>query len=159
MSRMGNNSVQVEGLMKKLIMPFILSIIVGNLFLFSAYSKNKKKDDSSVTIFYYNNIFGHVHQSSLRFSNSLTTLTCGHPVKVIESRSSELGRSTKAGWNKVVVGPYNGYIYSAFLSIQKPICFQDLYPKFFELFEVDLSDIYYWGRLYDQYLIGKSKVQ
>lgn len=42
----------------------------------------KEGTDDLVGIFYFNQIFGHLHKSATVDSTSLTTLSCGFPVKV-----------------------------------------------------------------------------
>ncbi|MEI8346217.1 MAG: hypothetical protein WCG27_02035 [Pseudomonadota bacterium] len=110
-------------------------------------------------IFYYQNIFGLVHQNPSRYSMSLTTLACGHPVQVYQLSSKE-GKPVYFPEDFVLtkVGPYDGYMPKDYLENSRPNCFQDKFPKFFENFDLELSDLYYCGRLYDHYLLGKSKV-
>lgn len=109
---------------------------------------------------YFRQIFGVVHQNTSRYSNALTTISCNHPVKLIRlidaSGKEVAGNET---WAFVKVGAYEGYLMRENLTKQKNDCFQDRYPKFFDSFEPDLSELYYWGRLYDQYVSGKSKVR
>jgi hypothetical protein len=46
-----------------------------------------------------------------------------------------------------------------YISRRKPECFQDRYPRFFDNVALELSDMYYWGKLFDQYVEGRSKVR
>ena len=103
---------------------------------------------SWAAIKYFNQIYGHVHLNPSQYSESLTTIACAHPVKII----NEL----KGPWVNVTVGAHTGHIRDNFLTSSKPNCFQDRYPKFFSQFEFSLSELYYWGRLSDQYIMGKS---
>lgn len=119
-------------------------------------SNSKKTVKESVKIFYYKNIFGNVHQNPSNYSAALTTITCGHPVKVYLKQSN---LKNNQSWKKVKVGPYTGHIYGGFLIKKRPSCFQDEYPRFFDMFEMDLADLYYWARLYDQYIQGESQVR
>jgi len=136
--------------------------IIVSLMVFSnvdaTYAEAKKE---VVGIFYLKNLFAHLHQNPNRYSASLTTLACGHPIKVLQIRQEGLPAETvfNSSWNYVSVGPYEGYIKASFLSSSKPECFQDKYPKFFDNFDLDLSELYYWGRLSDLYYFGKSKVK
>lgn len=112
----------------------------------------------SIGIYYYNQIFGNVHQNPSRYSNTLTTIACGHPMKVYKV-SSKKGTTIHLDWREVRVGPYLGFMRTEFLDARRPKCFQDKYPKYFDLFEPSLAEIFYWGRLYDQYVRGRSKVR
>jgi hypothetical protein len=110
---------------------------------------------------YFNPIFGHVHRNPSRYSSSLTTISCGHPIKVLKLVPAK-GRPVTVFnkvWHFVKVGPYEGYIDGKYLNEKKPNCFQDRYPKYFDALELDLTELYYWGRLYDQYVFGKSRVK
>jgi len=46
-----------------------------------------------------------------------------------------------------------------YLSAKRPTCFQGKYPKFFDALNLDLAELYYWGRLYDHYIQGETRVQ
>jgi len=91
----------------------------------------------------------------------MTTVACGHPIKVYKIMRKGMPPAIvfNGGWNFVKVGPYDGYLQRKYLSSRRVPCFQDKYPKFFENFDLDLSELYYWGRLYDLYVNGKSKVR
>ncbi|MBL7665045.1 MAG: hypothetical protein JNM93_07920 [Bacteriovoracaceae bacterium] len=108
----------------------------------------------TVGIFYYKNVFGHVHSKSDRTSTSLTNMSCGHPVKVVQYQLS-----TVKGWSLVSVGDVKGYVETRYLDQKRPDCFQNAHPKFFNALNLDLNELYYWGRLYDQYLDGESRIQ
>ncbi|HAZ12053.1 MAG: hypothetical protein A2X86_06625 [Bdellovibrionales bacterium GWA2_49_15] len=116
---------------------------------------------SVIGVFYLKPMFAHLHQNASRYSSSLTTLACGHAIKVLQSTKENTPPEVvfNGSWNLVSVGPYEGYIRSEFLSPTKVECFQDKYTKFFDIFELDLAELYYWGRLYDLYSQGKSKVR
>lgn len=120
-----------------------------------SFAETTSTDEKVVGIFYMTPMFGHVHQSSVRTSASLTTIQCAHPVKVIESSKV----SVSPEWSYVQVAEYRGFIMKQFLSEKKPECFQGKYPKFFDSFNMDLSELYYWGRLYDHYVQGETRVQ
>lgn len=122
---------------------------------FLSFAETTSTDEKVVGIFYMTPMFGHVHQSSVRTSASLTTIQCAHPVKVIESSKV----SVSAEWAYVQVAEYRGFIMRQFLSEKKPECFQGKYPKFFDSLNMDLSELYYWGRLYDHYVQGETRVQ
>jgi len=84
-------------------------------------------------------------------SDSITTIGCGQPLHQYPLDNTV--------WAKIKVGPYVGHIFKSKLSQNKPVCHQDKYPKFFEKMNLSLSDMYYWGRLYDKYVQGQSEVK
>ena len=120
-----------------------------------SFAETTSTDEKVVGVFYMKPLFGHVHQSSVRTSASLTTIQCAHPVKVLESTKV----SVSPEWAYVQVADYRGFIMKQFLSEKKPDCFQGKYPKFFDTLNMDLSELYYWGRLYDHYVQGETRVQ
>ena len=125
------------------------------LFSLLSFAETTSTDEKVVGVFYMKPLFGHVHQTSVRTSPSLTTIQCAHPVKVLESSKV----SVSAEWAYVQVADYRGFILKDYLSERKPDCFQGKYPKFFDTLNLDLQELYYWGRLYDQYIQGESRVQ
>lgn len=130
----------------------ILILLLSSLL---SFAETTSTDEKVVGIFYMKPLFGHVHQSSVRTSASLTTIQCAHPVKVLESTKVSVSRE----WAYVQVADYRGFIMKQFLSEKKPDCFQGKYPKFFDTLNMDLSELYYWGRLYDHYVQGETRVQ
>ncbi len=107
-------------------------------------------DTKVIMVKYLNTPWGHVHQNSSRYSTSLTTVSCGHPLKVIEINK---------GWTKVIAGPYTGFVQDIHLNVKKPECIQDKYPRFFDDLKLEITQMYYWGKLYDQYIEGKSRLK
>ncbi len=126
------------------------SIILTILLQMSAFSKEK-----SIGILYLNRIFGHVHAKPDQFSSSLTTMACGHPVTILKSPRGHHAQD----WFYVRVGDAKGFVHTNFLSEKKELCFQDKYPKFFNALNLDLNELYYWGRLIDHYVEGESRVE
>lgn len=112
-------------------------------------------EEKVVGIYYFNALFGHIHETPLKSSPSLTTIQCGHPLKVIESSKVTVGPE----WHYVNTADYKGFVLKQYLGAKRPDCFQGKYPKFFDGLNLDLSEIYYWGRLRDQMVEGRSKVQ
>jgi hypothetical protein len=111
---------------------------------------------------YFSKIMGNVHQNPSRFSQVMTTITCNHPVKVMKETSKDGKEFILYGednWNLVSVGPYEGYVLTEFLTDKKVECIDEEYSKFFDGLNLDINDMYYWARLYDQYVQGKSKVR
>lgn len=125
------------------------------LLITQARANTVSTDEKVVGIFYFKPIFGHVHQASQRTSASLTTIQCSHPVKVIESSKV----SVSSEWAYVQVADHRGFILKDYLVTKRPECFQGKYPKFFDGLNLDLSELYYWGRLYDHYYHGETRVQ
>jgi hypothetical protein len=120
-----------------------------------SFAESTSTDEKVVGVFYMKPLFGHVHQSSVRTSASLTTIQCAHPVKVIESSKVSISKE----WAYVEVADYRGFVLKQYLSETKPDCLQGKYPKFFDALNMDLSELYYWGRLYDHYIQGETRVQ
>jgi len=145
MSQLGNNPVQVEGITMwwLLLLPSLV------------FADTVATDEKVVGVFYFKPMFGHVHQSAVRTSPSLTTIQCSHPVKVIESSKVSAGSE----WSYVEVADYRGFIMKQFLEEKRPECFQGKYPKFFDAFNLDLAELYYWGRLNDHYVQGETRVK
>jgi hypothetical protein len=125
--------------------------LIPSLVLAETVATNEKV----VGIFYFRPLFGHVHQSMSRTSPSLTTIQCSHPVKVIESSKV----SVAPDWAYVEVADYRGFILKQFLETKRTECFQGKYPKFFDALNLDLAELYYWGRLNDHYVQGETRVK
>ena len=104
-------------------------------------------------MFYFKELFGHLHEKNSVKSSTLTTIACGHPVKVYSKQEAN------SSWLKVKVASYDGFIEENSLSSTRVKCFQDKYPRFFDSLKIEISDIYYWGLLQDQFIIGKTRVQ
>lgn len=124
------------------------------LLSFSAFAETTATDERVVGVFYLKPLLGHVHQSAVRESASLTTIQCSHPVKVIESSKVQ----TDPRWAYVEVADHRGFILKDYLSEKRPDCFQGRYPKFYDSLNLDLAELYYWGRLYDHYVQGHTRV-
>lgn len=124
------------------------------LFNLLSFAETTSTDEKIVGVFYMTPLFGHIHQSSVRTSASLTTVQCAHPVKVIESSKVSISKE----WAYVEVADYRGFVMKQYLSEKRPDCIQGKYPKFFDALNMDLSELYYWGRLYDHYIQGETRV-
>lgn len=109
--------------------------------------------DKPVGVFYFTPLLGHVHQSPARTSPSLTTIQCGHPLKVIEDSKVVIGDE----WAYVAVADWKGFVWRKHLVSTRPDCFQARYPKFFDALSLDLSELYYWGRLSDHWEEGVAR--
>jgi hypothetical protein len=128
-----------------------LTLLLFNLL---SFAETTSTDEKIVGVFYMTPLFGHIHQSSVRTSASLTTVQCAHPVKVIESSKVSISKE----WAYVEVADYRGFVMKQYLSEKRPDCIQGKYPKFFDALNMDLSELYYWGRLYDHYIQGETRV-
>ena len=126
------------------------------LALFSTliFAETTATDERVVGVFYMKPLLGHVHQSAVKESASLTTIQCAHPVKVIETSRVQ----TDPLWASVEVADHRGFILKDYLSEKRPDCFQARYPKFYDSLNLDLAELYYWGRLYDHYVQGHTRV-
>ena len=121
-------------------------IIVLLLFTFStgpAFCLKAKPE----RVLYFTKLFGHIHKNPSRYSQSLSTIGCGHPIKVMGNTEVS---SSGVSFLKVKVGPYVGYISKGYLRGKKPECFADEFPRFFDNLNLSLTDMYYWGKLDDQ---------
>lgn len=150
---LGNNSVSLEGLVKiKIIVLLFISITYS-------YGADKKVLDK---VMYVKSLFAQVHKSPSKYSNYMTTTECGHPVKVykmISKKNSSVRILFNRSWHLVKVGAYEGYMNAIQLSSRKTVCFQAKYPKFFDSIDLGINDMFYWGKLYDQYVTGKSRAR
>lgn len=104
---------------------------------------------------YFKPFLGHLHKNPSRSSSSLTTIQCAYPVKILSGSK----RALPTGWIHAQIGDDKGFIQSQYLSEKRPDCFQEKYPKFYLNLNLDLTDMYYWGRLNDQYLLEESSVK
>ena len=102
---------------------------------------------------YFNEFLGHVHKNPSQDSTSLTIVQCQHSVKILKKDN------VPDGWMFAMVGEDKGYIETRFLSSKRPECFQEKYPKFYQTFNLDLSEMYFWGKLSDHYLQGRTQAQ
>ena len=100
---------------------FILIIIL--LSALPTYAKDAGLSKKIVGIQYFKPIFGHIRVHPSKYSESLSAISCGHPVKLYET--------LKGDFQYAKVGPYVGFIKRSHLSKKKPKCFQDKYPKFY----------------------------
>lgn len=102
---------------------------------------------------YFTNFLGHVHKNMSKDSTSLTIVQCSHSVKVLDYKN------LIPDWTYVQVGEDKGFVQSHFLTTKKPECFQGKYPRFYNEMNLDITQMYYWGKLYDHYFQGKTKVK
>lgn len=122
--------------------------IIILLISFSAFGKNQALGRK-----YFQKAFGHLHKNASKESSSLTIIQCSHSVKLLSSKHKVLG------WSYVEVGDDKGYVQDEFLGKNRPYCFQGRYPRFYSEMKLDITEMYYWGRLNDQYLEGRSRAK
>lgn len=156
--------------MKYILFISFLHVFVSGQTFASGTEKNKvsktivvKTDNQRkvVGVKYFSQVMGNLHQNASRFSQVLTTISCNHPIKVMREFSKDgkdLTSLSDPNWTLVNVGPYEGFLMTDYLTEKKNVCAEEEYPKFFDGLELDITDLYYWARLYDQYVQGKSKV-
>lgn len=139
-------------MMKKL---FIISLMI---FTTSSFAKSKGK---VIRVAYLRTMFAQLHQNPDRYSQILTTFECGHPFRVMAIKDGDKEKSVfEKDWLMIKSGGYVGYIQKEFVSDKKVRdCFNMKYSKFYDSLNLNLSEMYYWGRLYDQFNYGKSMTQ
>lgn len=123
-------------------MESIKLFLIFSLFSVSLFSKEKV-----IGRMYFNEFMGHVHISASKISGSKTTIQCAHNIKILEQDE----KYDAGNWFYVMVGEEKGYINSQFLQTDRPNCFQEEYPRFYQKLNLDLTDLYYFGRLNDHY--------
>lgn len=137
-----------------------LILVLGLMTLSELQAQSVEGKKTVLGTAYFNQIFGHVHQNPSRYSKSLTAIACAHPVKVmsLEVKPGEKKESFAENWKLVKAGPYEGYIHGDYLTAKRPECFQDRYPRFVNELGLELTDMFYWGKLYDHYEQGRSQI-
>lgn len=130
--------------MKQIFAIFLILLFANNSF---AKSKSKKLGRK-----YFNQFLGHVHKNPTKESTSKTIVQCSHSVELL------FKKGTPNGWQFVRVGEDKGYVEDRFLSRKRPVCLQAKYPKFYNKLGLDITDMYYWGRLNDHYIQGRTTV-
>ena len=103
---------------------------------------------------YLARIYGQIHQNPSPHSTALSTVKCGHPVRIL---AREDGRAAAGGeWLPARAGPHRGYVRRDHVSDARPACPQDRYGRFFDGLGLSLTDVYRWGRLQALLLEGAS---
>ena len=102
---------------------------------------------------YFNKFLGHVHKNPNRDSSSETIVQCAHSVKILPQKNPI------EGWKYVEVGEDKGYVQADFLSSKRVPCFQEKYPKFYLGLDLDITEMYFWGKLNDHYTQGTSRAK
>ncbi len=109
--------------------------------------------EQAEAVMYFTPLLGHVHQAPSRPSPSLTTIQCGHPLRVLHDPKVSVGED----WAYVAVADHRGFVWRRHVSTKRPDCFQARHPRFFDALNLDLAELYYWGRLYDYFEEGRAK--
>jgi hypothetical protein len=136
-------------MIKQVYIIFYIALFNG-AFMDISFAQNPSEEKAVASkVYYYKNLFGHLHLAPYSFSSSLTTIACGFPIKTIIKERDKLFISND--WLKAELGGQKGFVYGGHLSSSKPDCLQERYTGFFNILSLDLEDLYYWGRLYDQY--------
>jgi hypothetical protein len=101
----------------------------------------------SQSVGFYNKTFGHIHLKPYSGSASVTNISCGE--KLQKDMSAKL---IEQDWEAVVFGDKKGYVFKGHLSQIEPPCLQSDYPIFFQALELDLTEIFLWGKLSDHFI-------
>ncbi len=125
----------------------------GWIFILAATQLNFASANEVMGRRYFNEFLGHVHKNPSSDSTSLTIVQCQHSVKLLKKEN------VPEGWFFVQVGEDQGYVSSKFLSQKRPPCFQEKYPQFYNSLNLDLSEMYFWGKLSDHYLQGRTQAK
>ncbi len=95
------------------------------LFIFLFLTSSVVQGSSLLGVFYLKAPYAHIHKKADIDSRTLTTISCGHPIKVYAD-----GKLSHR-WRHIKVAKYDGYIKQEMLSDKRPACWQDKYPRFF----------------------------
>ncbi len=91
---------------------------------------------------YFNKVFGHINLKPYSGSTSVTGISCGEKLQK-DSKTKVMEQD----WEAVTFGDKKGYVYKGHLSATMPKCLQSSYPIFFQSLELDLTEIFLWGKL------------
>ncbi len=127
---------------------FKLSLIFFILANFSFAQKNNQNN-----IKYFLPFLGIIHRNPSLHSSTLTTIACGFPLKILPAQPLMPG-----DFYYVQAGSSIGYVHVSTVSEVQPFCFQDQYPMFFNGLNLDLTELYYWGRLNDQFQVFQTRI-
>ena len=149
--------MMMSGALKKVLMVTVLAPLLSP---FGAAAEDKDLKKEVIKVGHFSEIYGHIHQNPSKYSTSLTNISCGHPVRVYSIKDESGERSVfNKEWVYVSAGPYEGYIKKEYISDDDPECLQDRYSKFFDRLSLDITDMYYWGKLYDHFVKRKTKAR
>lgn len=95
---------------------------------------------------YLNRPYAQLLNNPYSYSSAVTTLPCATPLLV----TPEL-KSNAVDWIGAKFADEKGYIYRPFLSLDRPSdCYQEKYPIFLRALGLDVTELFYWGRLQNQ---------
>lgn len=101
---------------------------------------------------YFKDFMGHVHKTPSSDSSSLTAVQCAFKVKILKSKDS-----IDPMWSYVKVGEDIGFIETSRLTSNRPNCFQSKYQEYYNSLNLDLTDLYYLGKINEQFVTKESK--
>jgi len=155
---------------------FFSFLITGSLSFVSPLYAIKREIKKRPSFKQVTTTFAPLHRLPSVFSDILSTINCGQTVETLlldeeiklKEKSKTVGakKLTKEemiivnNWSKVKVGPYVGFIQNDLLKSKGTAgteeCLQDEYQMLFQWMELDVSEMYYWGRLHDIVFKGNS---
>ena len=135
-----------------------LLLFLFPVFGFSSQTNLPVPKERHLGIFYFSEMFGHIYQFASIDSSALTTIACGHPIRVYPAKKQDESKN-RSGWSRVKVVGIEGYIQSSYLRPKQVTCFQGQYNKFFNALNLSVTEMYYLGRLPSLYIRGRSKVK
>lgn len=105
--------------------------------------------------YYVQTLFLNLHTHPSPFSTSLKTLSCGEKVEIYEKGDGGVPEDFAYG----LFERSFGYLIKKSLSEEKSNCALEKYPQFFSLINLDIADMYYWGKLQDQMISDRTRVK
>lgn len=117
--------------------------IICKIILLAVLSLGARAQESTEFV---NKAYAQIHQNPTKISRIITTFECAQPLKV---------KKVEGTFSYVSFGTYEGYILSSHLSAKKPNdCYQDKYRKYFELLNLGITEMHYFGKLQDLFVDG-----
>ena len=101
---------------------------------------------------YFQQTFGLLYNNPSWTADSSDVLACNDRVETFSFPAANLPE----GWVKAKIRGKEGFVPQAFLAERRATCFAEKYPKFFDRFNLSVSERFYWGRLYGRYLWGDT---
>ena len=130
--------------------------MIFSVMLLLSFNSSPQEEEKIQKVVYLKNIFGHIHRHPNIYSTALSTVKCGHPVKVMKKDGKIVINNS---WYYASVGPYKGFVQMNQTSDKRESCFQDKYPRFFDRMDFGLTDFYRWGKLHALFLRGTSRTR
>ncbi len=98
---------------------------------------------------YVNKNFIHLHKNESINSIVLLTLACGQKVKIVKEKND---------WLYVTSGSYKGYALKRNFSDQKLLCFSHTHSKLYNKIDLNMQEVYKFGRLEDLFIYGEPEL-